>query len=258
MRIQKYFVSLEHTSYDEISKTYTLDVSEDDLKDPQSVTFDKITIGNTGKRPFTLIRSWEIANRAQVRPNSNTSFGPVVATVHSDDVFETSLVASSNGTPAVSGSDDSIEEIGSLLLAWFDMHESRTLDTNFAGATTAGDPVSYLYNRSPAPQSLLFVNQYGSEMSLANVGSSKGVTRNGGWQSMADTSTPTGALAEEFTVHSLFIMPPIMGTFSYLFDLFMMKIFTWDGGAIGFKNDSGNNDTVPVALIPLRAYVFTI
>ena len=258
MRIQKYFVSLEQTSYNSATKTYTLDVSNDDLKNPQSVTFDKITIGNGTKRPFTLVRSWEIANRAQVRPVSNTSFGPVVATVHSDDTFETSFSTTSNG-PVVSGSDESITAIGSDLLAWFDMHPSRVLDTNFATASTAGDPVSYLYNRAPAPATLLYVSQYGNEFQLANVGEAKGITRNGSWQSLADSSTPTGALTEQFTVHSLVVMPPVMGTFSYLFDLGpLLKTFTWTGGAIGYKNAAGNNATVPVALIPLRAYIISI
>ena len=157
----------------------------------------------------------------------------------------------SGGGGGSSGLDSEIVAIADELLAWFDFHPARTLDTTFATATTAGDPVSYLYNRAPAPATLLFVNQYGSEMALANVGEAKGVTRNGSWQSMADSSTPTGDLDEEFTVHSLIILPPIMGTFSYMFDIHMLKCFTWDGGAIAFKNTAGNNSTVPVALIPL-------
>ena len=163
-----------------------------------------------------------------------------------------------SGGGIVDASDSDIEDIGSELLAWFDMAPARVLDVAYATAENAGDPVSYLYNRSPGPQTLTYVSQYGNEFQLANVGSSVGITRNGSWQSLADSSTPTGALDEIFTVHSLFVTPPVLGTFSYLFDIFMLKLFTWTGGALGYKDNSGNNATINVSLIPGRAYLLTV
>ena len=163
-----------------------------------------------------------------------------------------------SGGGIVDASDSDIEDIGSELLAWFDMAPARVLDVAYATAENAGDPVSYLYNRSPGPQTLTYVSQYGNEFQLANVGSSVGITRNGSWQSLADSSTPTGALDEIFTVHSLFVTPPVLGTFSYLFDIFMLKLFTWSGGALGYKDNSGNNATINVSLIPGRAYLLTV
>ena len=166
--------------------------------------------------------------------------------------------AAGSGGGTATGSDAEIVALGDDLLAWFDMDGARTLDATFSPATTAGDDVSYLYNRSPGAATLVFANQYGSEMQLANVGETRGVTRNGSWQSMADTSTPTGDLEQEFTVHSLMIAPPAIGDFSYLFDLHMLKCFTWDAGAIAFKNLSGSNTTVNVSLIPSRAYIISV
>mgnify|MGYP000014637585 FL=1 len=162
-------------------------------------------------------------------------------------------------TTTASGTDEDIEAIGSDLLAWFDFAPARTLDSTFSPAENAGDDVNYLYNRSPGPGTLSFINQYGSAMQLALVGETKGITRNGSWQSMADSSTPTGDLEELFTVHCLTISPPSIGTFSYLFDLGpLLKTFFWTGGAIGFKNKAGNNATEPVSLIPGRAYLISI
>ena len=54
------------------------------------------------------------------------------------------------------------------------------------------------------------------------------------------------------------VTPPSIGTFSYLFDLFMLKFFTWDGGAIAFKNSAGSNVTVGVSLVPGRAYIISV
>ena len=162
-----------------------------------------------------------------------------------------------SGGGIVDAADSDIEELTDLL-AWFDMAPARTLDVAYATAENAGDPVSFLYNRNPAPATLTYVSQYGNEFQLANVGSSVGITRNGSWQSLADSSTPTGALDEIFTVHSLFVTPPVLGTFSYLFDIFMLKLFTWTGGALGYKDNSGNNATINVSLIPGRAYLLTV
>jgi hypothetical protein len=58
-------------------------------------------------------------------------------------------------------------------------------------------------------------------------------------------------------VHSLFITPPIQGTFSYLFDVFMLKIFCWDAGTLAYKDLGGSNATIPVTTIPGRAYILT-
>ena len=160
------------------------------------------------------------------------------------------------GGGSVSGTDEEIESIGNALLGWIDMAPARTLDTNFAPSESAGDSVTYLYNRF-APATLLFVNQYGAEMVLANISETVGVTRSGSWQSMGDLSTPTGILDELFTVHSLFITPPVMGTFSYLFDLGMLKIFCWTGGSLAYKDLSGSNATIPVALVPARPHILS-
>ena len=165
--------------------------------------------------------------------------------------------AAGSGGGTASGDDADIVALDDLLLAWFDFAPARTLDAAYAQAEEVGDDVSYLYNRSPGPATPTYVNQYGNPMQLAAVGEAKGVTRNGSWQSFADTSTPTGDLNEIFCVPSLFITPPVQGTFSYLFDIFMLKLFTWDGGTLAYKDLGGSNATIPVSTIPGRAYILT-
>ncbi len=161
------------------------------------------------------------------------------------------------GAATPDGSDAEIADLTGDLLAWFDFAPARTLDSAYGQAEDVGDAVAHLYNRSPGPSTLTFVNQYGSDMQLAAVGETKGVTRNGSWQSFADLSTPTGDLDEVFCVHSLFITPPVQGTFSYLFDIFLLKIFTWDAGSMAYKDLGGSNSTIPVSTIPGRAYILT-
>ena len=42
------------------------------------------------------------------------------------------------------------------------------------------------------------------------------------------------------------------------FGIIMLKCYTWDGGAISFKNSAGNNQTVNVSLVPGRAYILSV
>ena len=164
-------------------------------------------------------------------------------------------VGSGGGT--ATGSDAEIAALGELLLAWFDFAPARTLDAAYGEATDVGDEVANIYNRSPGPATLVYVNQYGNPLQLAAVGSAKGITRDGSWQSFADTSTPTGDLEETFCIHSLWVTPSTSGAHSYLFDVMMLKIFTWDGNTIGYKDDGGSNAVLGFSLVPGRAYILT-
>ena len=240
--------------------TYTWSFTTRNEIRPASLEIGPVSVTTSTNQRQVTILSDSFRSSGKTHTLRGDTLENVLTVVHPQQKFEHAATSSSGGgTSTGTGSDADIEAIGSTdLLAWFDFNPARTLDVAFATATEAGDPVSYLYNRSPAPATLLYVSQYGSEFQLANVGSTVGVTRNGSWQSLADSSTPTGALSEEFSVHSLVVMPPVMGTYSYLFDIYLLKCFTWDGGSIAFKAASGANTVVPVALIPLRAYIFTI
>ncbi len=161
------------------------------------------------------------------------------------------------GDSPASGLDADIVAIDTDLLAWFDFAPARTLDAAYGEATDVGDEVANIYNRSPGPATLVYVNQYGNPLQLAAVGSAKGITRDGSWQSFADTSTPTGDLEETFCIHSLWVTPSTSGAHSYLFDVMMLKIFTWDGNTIGYKDDGGSNAVLDFSLVPGRAYILT-
>ena len=161
------------------------------------------------------------------------------------------------GDSPASGLDADIVAIDTDLLAWFDFAPARTLDAAYGEATDVGDEVANIYNRSPGPATLVYVNQYGNPLQLAAVGSARGITRDGSWQSFADTSTPTGDLENVFCVHSLFITPSTSGAHSYLFDIMMLKIFTWTSNSIGYKDDAGSNAVLNFSTIPGRAYILT-
>ena len=162
-----------------------------------------------------------------------------------------------SGSGTATGSDAEIVALDDLLLAWFDFAPARTLDAAYGEATDVGDEVANIYNRSPGPATLVYVNQYGNPLQLAAVGSAKGITRDGSWQSFADTSTPTGDLEETFCIHSLWVTPSTSGAHSYLFDVMMLKIFTWDGNTIGYKDDGGSNAVLNFSTVPGRAYILT-
>ena len=227
---------------------------------PASVQIGPCSVTTSTNQRQVTILSKSFRNAGKTHTLRGDSLEHVLTVVHPQQKYEHATSTSSGGGgggTASSGSDESIEAIAGDLLAWFDMAPARTLDATFSESDTAGDPVTYLYNRF-GPATLTFVSQYGAELQLVNVGNTVGIYRDGSWQSMADTSTPTGALSQEFSVHSLLLMPPAIGDFSYLFDIYMLKCFTWDAGSVAFKNAGGSNITVPVSLIPSRAYIFTI
>lgn len=156
----------------------------------------------------------------------------------------------------VNGNDAEIEAIGTDLLAWIDLDNSRVFDANYIESTGAGSDAQYIYNRG-LNNLLIFVNQYGTPLTLANFGQTLALYRNGSWQSSAD-STPVdySNLAEEFSLHFMFQLNNI-NDFCYLFDLYMMRVIMYQG-ALMFYDSSGTRVNVSgVSIIPTQPYLIT-
>ena len=187
------------------------------------------------------------------------------------DVFFTTNDSSMDATAATGGTggatnaavtDADIEAIGSDLLLWWDFDPSRVLDSTFQPVSTVGSSCLYYYNRSPAPQGLLFVNAYGNGLQLANCGSAKGVTRDGSWESVADASSNNNPPQdEEWTLHSLLTMPSTMGAVVELFLHGSKYLWITTTGTGGIKIRDRNNSTLMISnlsYIPLRSYILSV
>ena len=172
-------------------------------------------------------------------------------------ILDGEFATNSQAAVPVAGNDADLEAIGDDLIGWIDFDNSRVFDVNYVEATGAGSDVHYIYNRGPNT-SLIFVNNYGNDMTLANLGSTVALHRNGSWQSAVDSTPVSGinALQEEFCVHSIFQVNSL-SEFSWFFDLYMMKIFFMNGG-IMFKSANGTNTSVSLSVIPLQPYLLSV
>ena len=161
-----------------------------------------------------------------------------------------------SNTP-VNGNDTEIEAIGSDLLAWIDYDNSRVFDAAYQQSTGAGSDAQYIYNRGPNSL-LIFANQYGSALQLANFGNTLALHQTGSWQSSAD-STPVDytSLNDVFSLHFMFSMSAI-NDFCYLFDLYMMRVIMYSG-SLQYYDAAGARQVVPgITIIPLQNYLISV
>ena len=166
--------------------------------------------------------------------------------------------SSHSGGSSGTGADTQIEAFNDLL-AWFDFAPSRTLDNSFNPVSTAGSAVRYLYNRSPAPASLILTA--GNPMLLANMGSSGGIgaVQDSGYFFL-DSTTPTAAYGQEWQVHHLFQAQSNFNQGIYLFDNYYGAFFCDPQGQCGVLNGSGGTTVLfcnNLTWIPLHPYILS-
>jgi hypothetical protein len=183
----------------------------------------------------------------------------VLAVVHGQ-VFTTPPVEGSAGATesSASGSDQSLVDIGTNLVAWLDLHPSRTFDSNFTGSTVGGALVSYMYNRATTHSDLIMTTAYGSGLSLANMGSTVAITRTGSWESTADSSPfPASMVSEEFHCHTIIKNSDTAWTF--LWDLHLNKTLMWGNPAVlSYYDSSDQRQSVPgILMVPLKNYLIS-
>ena len=157
------------------------------------------------------------------------------------------------------GTDTSMEALTNLL-AWIDLAPSRTFDNTFTSSTVGGPLVHYMYNRAAANSYLTMVTQYGSGLTLSNLGTSgKAITRTGSWESSAD-STPIHYtdLTEEFSAHSIIRLTDTSWT--YIWDLYLNKTLMWGNPAtLSYINASDQKVAVPgIVMIPNTNYLLSV
>ena len=165
------------------------------------------------------------------------------------------LLGNTTSTPSnATGSDDEVLAIGDDLLAFIDFAPARTLSQSFAPLSTEGDTVFYLYNRGPNTN-LIFQNNYGNGTQLSAIGQHRGITRQGSWESVVD-STPVDLnnVNDEFMVHSLFKLTSLDWTL--LFDVGYMKVYIW-GQQLAYEDASGTRQGV-LNVIPHVDYLLTV
>ena len=166
----------------------------------------------------------------------------------------TLLAKTASAAQNPTGSDEDVLAIGDALLAFIDFAPARVLSQSFAPLSTPGDTVYYLYNRG-SNTNLIFQNNYGNGTQLSAIGEHRGITRQGNWESVVD-STPVDLndVDDEFMVHSLFKLTSLDWTL--LFDVGYMKIYIW-GQQLAYEDAAGQRHGV-LNVIPHVDYLLTV
>jgi hypothetical protein len=257
MMSQKVYVQLKPSDYNASEKTYKISLANQPFNRVRSITIDSISVTSPTDSEYLLVSSKKLQNLSQNKSNTtNNDLGSILYILHPEFRVVRNTNSTSSSTTGVS--DTLISAIGTDLVLWWDFHSSRVLDVNFQPVSVVGNPAYYFYNRSPAPNSLLLITQYGNGLSLSNVGQGKGATRTGGWESILDSVGNNPQLGEEFAYHALITMPNSLSTTSYLLDNHGFKIYTSNAGAISFRNVQDVGTLTNLSWIPLRTYILSV
>lgn len=143
------------------------------------------------------------------------------------------------------------------MICFLDLSPAKTLDSNYAEAAEVGDPVNFLYSCG-LNTDLIFTLQYGTNVQLSNFGNGKSITRDGSWQSMADSSPyqygSSFMIEDTISVVSCFRFDST--DYSELFDIGPIRCF-YMSSSLQFKNNQGQNTTISLNIIPTKSYMIT-
>ena len=191
-----------------------------------------------------------------VNPNSSERQIDIYFT-DGDTILEGETGSGGGGSSSTASATDADIAAFTDLLAWIDFAPARTLDNSFVQVDTAGDEVRYLYNRSPAPQTLVFVGN--NPLELATLGNGLGAIQDSGY-AFIDSTTPTADFDQEWQCHHIFQAQSNFGQGTYMFDLYYGAFLCDPSGACKVLNGSGGTTVTALSnmtWIPLRAYLVT-
>ena len=260
METRRVFLQLQATDYS--NGRFTIDTTALQLENPLKLGIVSSTVRLAEDSDFVFIYS-DVISRLHKQCFAGTAdgYGSLVYCLQpQENILRT---ATNSQTTTTGVSDSSISDLGNKLIWWHDFHKSRTLSSSFQELETPGDIVSYYYNRTPASQALIFQTAYGQGLTLSTVGSTRGVSKSGSWESIIDGNVSGNPIpTEEFTWHSLIIAPSTLGVSTTIVDLYSSasRILTVSttNGAFTFKNAAGSNVTTGISYIPLRPYIVSV
>jgi hypothetical protein len=250
-------IFLELLSSDYSAGRFNIDVRDLDIRNPRKIAILSSTVKLNTDADFVKIKSEALSSlQKRAMTGSNNGFRRNVYNLVPDSRIVRSASQTVSQTTGVS--DTKVSSISGLLL-WFDFAPARVLDGNYAECSVVGTNCIHYYNRSPGPQTLQFANSYANGLALAQIGSAKGITRDGSWQSIVEqVSSNNPAIGEEFSAHFLLKAPSSTGLYSqimYIAGFFELRFY---GGTIQFKNSAGTIVATNIAYVPTRTYILSV
>jgi hypothetical protein len=163
--------------------------------------------------------------------------------------------------------DETLENISNLI-AWFDLHPSRTLAANFSEAPlVAGELFHFLYNRSPGAAALILDGNYDFERYAFGTNGAIGFSRDsdpnsGHGQYLRDSSYPTFTfVTQSFHFHQIIKTGSSFTSTSGICQIGsnVLSVLLKASGAVGVVPVSGPMfDLTNVVWVPNRVYVLSV
>ena len=160
----------------------------------------------------------------------------------------TGAQAASSASSGGAADDQSMIDIGDLLILWIDMDYSP-LDSMSQPVTTVGNNVLYLRNRFPGTAQLFFTGT-ADDFVLADVGETKGVVGgpNVSWASMVDGNGVD--MSAPCSFHMVVRVPPVSGVQSIVSLPGEMFKFSFNANTLQFKTGNGTQVINNVTFLP--------
>tara|TARA_B100000029_G_scaffold365500_1_gene358818 strand:- start:5637 stop:6926 length:1290 start_codon:yes stop_codon:yes gene_type:complete len=183
-------------------------------------------------------------------------------------LLEKTPSANGNGGGGGGAVTDATIEAMSNLIAWFDLHPSRTLAANFSQAPlAAGELFHYLYNRAPGPSALILDGNYDFERYAFGTNGAIGFSRDsdpnsGHGQYLRDGTYPTFTfISQAFHFHQIIKTGSSFTSTSGICQIGsnVLSVLLKSSGAVGVVPASGPMFSLSnISWVPNRVYVLSV
>ena len=257
---KRYLLELRNATKNE-DGSYTWSFTERHLARPKQVRVGPVSVTTDVFCRNVVITSDSFQNSTAPWVHRPDSMKQVLCVVHPETQSNPPVESSESGATqsTAAGSDQSIIDIGSDLVAWLDMGATnKVYDNTYTSSSVGGPLVYHIMNRSTAHSDLHLSAAYGAGLTLANLGNTVAVTRTGSWESFMDSMPfPYSFLSETYHLHTVIKLTDTGWT--YLFDLDTNKTLMWGNPAVlSYMDASDNKVSVGVQMLPNRAYLLSV
>lgn len=234
MQSQKLFLQLNDSDYNAGTGRYTIDIQEQDIRNPKTVVFESVTAKLSTDDDYLFIHSNALASIAKQRPAAlNTQYGDCVYVLHPEQRIVRDEVSTTTVTSSLS--DDDVLNLSDLFmfLNW------DSVANILPPLITLGDNITNI--QSMLNSNFLFTTS-SAGLEYAAFGATHGMKSTVNWHYAYDNSAannPNEGL--ESTLSMMFRTKPVLSGFNWIMKSTLFQLTT--GAALGSSNVMGFYDS---------------
>ena len=234
MQSQKLFLQLNDSDYNTETGRYTIDIQEQDIRNPKTVVFESVTAKLSTDDDYLFIHSNALATIAKERPAAlNTQYGNTVYVLHPQQRVIRAEVSTTTETATLS--DDDVLNLSDLFmfLNW------DSVANILPPLITIGDNVTNI--QSMLNSDFLFTTS-APGLEYAAFGATHGMLSTVNWHFAYDNSTSNNPNeGMESTLSMMFRTKPVLSSFNWIMKSTLFQLTT--GAALGSSNVMGFYDS---------------